>query len=362
MLLKKLFIVLFFVLILGLEVLIKAGNVSPFLYQFLFNKNIELKKSTPERINILLLGIGGGSHEGPNLSDTIILASLDIKDSKVTLVSFPRDIWSSDIKGKINKAYAVGEEAKKGGGITLAKSVVGKISGQKIDYGVVIDFSGFKRAVDLMGGLEINVKNSFDDYEYPISGKEDDPCDNKQEDLEKLATASSQLEAFPCRYEHLHFEKGENHMNGDTALKFVRSRHAKGEEGSDFSRSQRQEKVIKAFKEKSFSLKILVNPAKVIGLYDTIKDSVDTDIKKDELDDFIKLAQKFQKTEIQSVVIDYGDQENKRGGLLTHPPINKEYNFEWVLIPRIGNENFSEIQEFIRCRFTEDECIVSQIP
>lgn len=362
MLFKKLFILLFFVLILGLEVLVKAGNISPFLYQFLFNKNIELKKSTPERINVLLLGIGGGAHEGPNLTDTIIVASLNLKDPKITLISLPRDIWSSDIKGKINKAYSDGEETRKGGGITLAKSIVGKVTGQNINYGVVIDFSGFTKAVDLMGGLDIDVEQSFDDYEYPISGREDDPCDNKEEDLEKLATASSQLEAFPCRYEHLHFDKGLNHMNGETSLKFVRSRHAKGGEGSDFARSQRQEKVIKAFMDKSFSLQILVNPTKVIGLYDTVKDSIDTDVKRNEFDDFIKLAQKFQKTEIQSVVIDYGDQENKRGGLLTHPPINKKYNFEWVLIPRIGDENFSEIQEFIRCRFTQDECIVSQIP
>ena len=362
MLFKKLFISLFLIILLGLEVLVKGGNISPLLFQLIFNKNIELKKTSPEKINILLLGIGGGSHEGPNLTDTIILASLNLKDPKVTLISLPRDIWSTDIRGKINRAYSDGEETRRGGGLVLTKSVVGKITGQNIDYGVVIDFSGFIKAVDLMGGLDIDVERSFDDYEYPIAGREDDPCDNKPEDLEKLATASSQLEAFPCRYEHLHFDKGINQMNGDTALKFVRSRHAKGLEGSDFARSQRQEKVIKAFMEKAFSLKIIVNPAKVIGLYDTVKDSIDTDIAQNEFDDFVKLAQKLQNAKIQSVVIDYGDQENDRGGLLTHPAITGLYNYEWVLIPRIGNDNFSEIQEFIRCKLTRDDCMVSQIP
>src|SRR3989344_3254473 len=331
MLFKKLFISLFLIFVLGLEVLVKGGNISPLLFQLIFNKNIELKKTSPEKINILLLGIGGGSHEGPNLTDTIILASLNLKDPKVTLISLPRDIWSTDTRGKINRAYSDGEETRRGGGLVLTKSVVGKITGQNIDYGVVIDFSGFIKAVDLMGGLDIDVERSFDDYEYPIAGREDDPCDNKPEDLEKLATASSQLEAFPCRYEHLNFDKGRSHMNGDTALRFVRSRHAKGLEGSDFARSQRQEKVIKAFMEKAFSLKIIVNPAKVIGLYDTVKDSIDTDIAQNEFDDFVKLAQKLQNAKIQSVVIDYGDQENDRGGLLTHPPITNEYNFEWVL-------------------------------
>lgn len=362
MLFKKILISLFLTLILVLEVVIKGGNISPLLFQLLFNKNIELKKTTPDKINILLLGIGGGSHEGPNLTDTIILASLNTKDPKVTLISLPRDIWSEDIQGKINRAYSDGEKARRGGGLPLAKSVVGKITGQNVDYGGVIDFSGFTKSVDLMGGLDIEVERSFDDYEYPIEGKEDDPCDNDTSELEKLATASSQLEAFPCRYEHLHFDKGKNHMDGATALKFVRSRHAKGVEGSDFARSQRQEKVIKAFMDKVFSLQIIVNPAKVIGLYDTVKDSIDTDVNQNEFDDFIKLAQKLQKAKIQSVVIDYGDQRNKRGGLLTHPEISERYNYEWVLIPRTGNDNFSEIQEYIRCKLVRDECIVSQIP
>ena len=362
MLFKKLFISLFLIFVLGLEVLVKGGNISPLLFQLIFNKNIELKKTSPEKINILLLGIGGGNHEGPNLTDTIILASLNLKDPKATLISLPRDIWSTDIRGKINRAYSDGEEARQGAGLILAKSVVGKITGQSIDYSLVIDFSGFIKAVDLMGGLDIDVERSFDDYEYPIAGREDDPCDNKPEDLEKLASASSQLEAFPCRYEHLHLDRGMNHMDGKTALKFVRSRHAKGPEGSDFSRSQRQEKVIKAFMDKAFSLQIIVNPAKVIGLYDTVKDSIDTDIAQNEFDDFIKLAQKLQNATIQSVVIDYGDQENDRGGLLTHPAISVLHKYEWVLIPRIGNDNFSEIQEFIRCKLVQENCIVSQIP
>lgn len=362
MLVKKLFISIFLVIVLGLEVLSKGGNVSPLIFQLLFNRNIDLKTTTPERINFLLLGIGGEGHDGPLLSDTIIFASLNIKDPKVTLISLPRDMWSFEIDGKINGAYAKGEMKRKGGGLVLAKSVVGKITGQDINYGVVIDFSGFVKAVDLMGGLDIDVERTFDDYEYPVSGKENDPCGNKEEDLDELATVSSQLEVFPCRYEHLHFEKGSNHMDGDTALKFVRSRHAKGVEGTDFARSQRQEKVIKAFMDKAFSLQIIVNPVKVIGLYDTVKDSVDTDVAQDEFDDFIKLGQKFQNAKIESVVIDSGDQKGRRGGLLTNPPISDRFNYQWTLIPRTGTDNFSEIHEYINCRLTKEECIISEIP
>lgn len=358
---KKLIIIFALVFLLGLEVIVKSGNISPLIFQILFNNRIELKTSEPQRINILLLGIGGEGHDGPKLTDTIILASLNLKDQKVDLISLPRDMWSFDIDGKINGAYARGEAKKEGGGLTLAKSVVGKITGQNVDYVAVIDFSGFVNAVDIVGGLDVNVERTFDDYEYPITGKENDPCGNKEEDLENLATASSQLEVFPCRYEHLHFNRGMNHMDGETALKFVRSRHAKGEEGTDFARSKRQEKVIQAFMDKVFSLNIIANPGKALGLYDTVGSSVDTDVNKNELDDFIKLAQKFRNAKIESVVIDVGDSEKNRGGLLTHPSISDKYNFEWTLVPRNGTDNYREIHEYIRCSLTQDNCTISEI-
>src|SRR5581483_3450969 len=84
-------------------------RVSPFLFQLVFNHDIALKKSD-NRISILLLGIGGGNHDGPNLTDTIIYASLDPDKNKVSLVSIPRDLWIQDINGKINSAYALGED------------------------------------------------------------------------------------------------------------------------------------------------------------------------------------------------------------------------------------------------------------
>lgn len=359
--LKKIILSLSLVVILLLEILVRGGNIAPLIYQILFNQNIELRTSEPQRINILLLGIGGEGHDGPKLTDTIILASVDLKKSEVHLISLPRDMWSFDLDGKINGAYARGEAAKKDGGLTLAKSVVGKITGQNINYVVVIDFSGFVKAVDTLGGIDIDVERSFDDYEYPISGKENDPCDNKEEDLDRLATASSQLDAFPCRYEHLRFEKGINHMDGETALKFVRSRHAKGEEGTDFARSKRQEKVIKAIMQKAFSLNVIANPTKVKSLYDIMGDSIHTDIRTNEFDDFIKLAQRFQDLNIQSIVIDNGDKENNRGGLLTNPAISERFNYEWTLIPRNGSDNYTEIHEFIRCNLNQESCSISEI-
>lgn len=335
------------------------GKYIPTLWQLFFHKEIALKKTTDQRINILLLGIGGGKHDGPNLTDTILLTSIDPKTNRISLISLPRDLWAPELKAKINTAYAYGEEKQKGGGITLVRGIIEHVTGQQIDYVIRLDFNGFVRAVDMIGGLAITVDRSFDDYEYPIVSKENDPCDNKEEDLEKLATASSQLEAFPCRYEHLHFDKGEQHMDGITALKFVRSRHALGPEGTDFARSKRQEKIISAFKEKVFSAGTFLNPVKVVSLYDILKDSIDTDIKTDEYDDFIKLAKKMKGATTQSVVIDFGDEETKRAGLLINPPISEEYRGQWVIIPRIGNGNYAEIQTYIACEIKTGDCSIT---
>ena len=336
-------------------------NVFPFMFQLIFNRDIQLKQSD-SRINILLLGIGGGTHDGPDLTDTIIFASLDEKNNRVTLVSIPRDLWSPDLNQKINTAYSIGESKKQGGGLTLTEAAVAKITGQSIDYGVRIDFSGFVKAVDIVGGLDINVDNAFDDYEYPIDGKEEDPCGHNPDELKALATAASQLDAFPCRYMHLHFDKGLQHMDGKTALEFVRSRHAEGSEGTDFARSKRQEKVIKAFKDKVLSTQTILNPAKVINLYETLRSSIDTDIKQDEFDDFIRLAQKMKSAKIQSTVLDYGDEKVQRPGLLQNPPSSSDYNYEWVLIPRVGNGNYKEIQKYIDCEIKTGNCSIPISP
>ena len=354
-------------IIIGIILLLVVGklitsnlNTISFLYQLAFNRDIQLKQTNNE-VNILLLGIGGGNHDGPNLTDTIMLANINENTNKVTLISIPRDLWFPDINQKINAAYAIGEAKNKGSGLVLAEAAAAKITGQSIDYGIRIDFSGFVKAVDIVGGLDINVDNTFDDFQYPIDGKESDTCGHSQEELQALAnTPEDQLPSvFPCRYLHLHFDKGLNHMNGATALEFVRSRHGTGVEGSDFARSKRQEKVIKAFKDKVLSAQTILNPSKVINLYGTLKSSIDTDIQQSEFDDFIRLAQKMKNAKIQSAVIDTGDDQTKRPGLLINPPASSDYNYAWVLTPRTGNGNFTEIQSYISCEIKTGNCKVA---
>ncbi len=348
-------IIVFFI-ILG-TAFFEVIKFSPVLLQLIFNKNISLKKAD-HRINILLLGTGGGVHEGPNLSDTIIFLSLDPILNKVYLISIPRDLWIPSLNAKINTAYATGLTQRKDGGLVLIKQVVSKVINQPIDYALKIDFDGFIKAVDLVGGLEVKVERSFDDYQYPDEEKREDLCGHALEEATELIATQSPYLVFPCRYQHIRFEKGLQHMEGKTALIFVRSRYALGIEGTDFARSQRQQKVIRSLKEKFLSLETVLNPVKIANIYSVLAKTIDTDIQQYEFDDFIKLAQKMKNASLKSTVIEVQDNQSTKDELLINPPLD-EFKGAWVLIPRVGNGNFSEIQNYVQCVLTKDACPIS---
>ncbi len=342
------------------RVLVSVLKFTPVLFNVLFNKKIALKNAnTNTNFNILIMGKGGGTHDGPDLTDTIIFAQINPSKNSVSMVSIPRDLWVPDIKEKVNTAYAIGRGKRQDGGLVLAKAVVSKVVGQPISYAVVIDFDGFIKAVDQIEGLDITVDRSFDDYQYPVEEKREDLCGHSLEEVTGMIATLSATVVFPCRYEHVHFEAGPTHLDGKQALIFVRSRYAQGEEGTDFARSKRQQKVIKAFKDKIFSLGILLNPIKISNLSSILSDSIDTDITQDEIDDFIKLAQKMRQAKISSTVLEQEDIAEQKAGLLINPPLD-ETNGIWMLIPRKGQGDFSEIQSYISCFISGGDCTISE--
>jgi len=250
---------------------------------------------TPEPdhgINTLLLGYAGGKHEGTYLTDTIMILRVDPETKQSYLLSVPRDLWVSipitpqGKEAKINAAYAYGldeeqfpsrDSAYKGqaGALTLVKDVITATSGLRIDNTVAVDFSGFSRAIDQLGGVDIYNPITFDDTEYPIEGKETDLCGKDEaQGLEELKTATSAAIVFPCRYETISFQKGTIHVNGTEALKYVRSRHST-QYGSDFSRSQRQRALLLAVKDKVLSLGSIT---KLPDLFNTFSTYIHTDI------------------------------------------------------------------------------------
>ncbi len=334
--------------------------LGPLLFQYA-KPGIHLTKTNPDQhVTVLLLGIGGGNHDGPLLTDTIQFASIDPQHNTMNLVSIPRDLWNPAIGQKINATYAEAEGKQKGSGLQVTKDTISRVIGQPISYGFRIDFGGFVKAVDEVGGIDVNVARTLDDYAYPIEGSEDNACGHTPQEIIDLtaqeATGSAtDQEAFPCRYMHLHISSGMQHMDGQTALEYVRSRHAMGIEGTDFARSARQQKVIEAFRTKLLSTGTLLNPSKIVALLGILRSSIDTDISQNDIPDFIKLAQQMKTATIHSYVIDYTDDPNDQGNLLIQGDPSS-YGGAYVLIPRAGSDNYSHVQAFVACKINNIGC------
>ncbi len=363
-------ILLLFVL---LKIVLALGSFLPTAARVVFHPGTTLQE-TNGRTNILLLGIGGGTHDGPNLTDTIIFASINWKKNSITLISVPRDLWIPNLTAdtgvkKINEAYSIGEANNQHKGLLYAKAVAQEVVGQPIHYAIRLDFQGFVDAINQIGGVDVTVVRTLDDFNYPISGKEDDTCGHTPQELQTFnASESASLTPdmdtftfFPCRFKHVHFDPGSQHMYGETALEFVRSRHAVGIEGSDFARSARQQLVIEAVRGKLISSAFL-NPGKLFGLYDIMRSSIDTDVTDAELGVFIDKVVQLKAAKIVSAVIDYGDYTTGRYGLLENAPVTADYAFAATLIPRTGNGNFGEIQQYVICELTKGNCTVGAKP
>ena len=234
----------------------------------------------------------------------VVSVSADPPD--IAVISLPRDLWISSLKAKINTMYYYGEQKQSGGGLILAKSTVSEVLGIPIHFAAVVDFSGFEKLIDELGGVEIDVINSFEDKKYPIAGKENDVCE-------------------ACRYETIVFLAGLQTMNGQTALKYSRSRYSESSEGSDFARSFRQEQVMKAIREK-----VIKSPLKIVALQKTVREITITDVPANSMPAIVRLGLDVYKIPIRSISVSSPE-------FVYNPPIGALYDSQWVLLP-IGND------------------------
>ncbi len=195
---------------------------------------------TSDRINVLVMGFGGGNHPGANLTDSIMVISLLPQSHHTTLISVPRDLWvqippNSGQYQKINAAYEVGsnngQNPAAGGGAAAQK--VSLVTGLNVQYWLTINFTGFRDLINSIGGIDVYVPDSFNAC-YP---KNDDP-------------------SIDASWIKIQFNKGLQHMDGETAIRYARAREplevcGKGTsenqaELTDFARSARQQIIIKA--------------------------------------------------------------------------------------------------------------------
>jgi len=270
------------------------------------------------RTNFVILGKAGEGSPAPDLTDTIIFASVR-RDGprRIDLLPIPRDIWIEDLRAKLNSAYFWG-------GIPLVKSSVEEIVGVPVHYAMVVDFSGFRELIDFVGGIDVVVDKSFTDERFPVPGRESDLCDGDR--------------IFSCRYETVKFEKGMEHMDGERALKFVRSRMSEDkEEGTDTARSKRQQKVTTALLERVFSPEILLSPEKLLGLREITNRLVERDIKDGELAAIARTT-----LEARGRLKAHSLDER----LLVNPPISPKYDNLYVFIPK--GEGWEDTHQWIQ--------------
>lgn len=265
-----------------------------------------LPQTASGNTNVAILGIGGEGHEGADLTDTILILTLN-RAKPAKIISIPRDVWLDSLQTKINAVYYYAKQQDESQALARTKSALSELLGQPIHYAAMIDFNGFIKLIDILGGITVNVPNTFDDYKYPIPGQEN---------------------AIPesLRYEHLHFEAGSTQLDGVTALKFARSRHAEGVEGTDFARSERQKLIIEALKSKIFSSNTLLNFETLSAIFNNLQSSVKTDIQPADYRGFFELALKLKNSNstLQTAALT---------SYLTNPPNLKPYGGAWVLIP-----------------------------
>lgn len=206
------------------------------------------------QLTILIMGVGGTGHDGPELSDTILLATIDTKQKRVAMVSIPRDLAFPLDSGrfiKINAVNAYAEQAHPGQGARETADAFEQLFGVKIDRVLKVDFKAFSDVVDSLGGVDVNVEKTFTDHEYPTEND---------------------------GYQTISFQQGNQHMDGAHALMYARSRHGSNGEGSDFARSRRQQILMVAIKEKMLSLGTISNPQKLMKLYQAVASNIQTDM------------------------------------------------------------------------------------
>lgn len=235
------------------------------------------------KMTILAMGIGGEGHDGPYLTDTIMVISLDLHNKHVTMLSIPRDMVVKNKQGywvRINSIYSLGRSTSPEQGIKDITSTITDITGLNIDYYALINFKGFIDLIDALDGVKVDVKNAFTDNTFPT-------------DIGGKTTVVS-------------FSVGERIMDGVTALRYARSRHGTNGENSDFARSHRQQIIIEAVREKLLSLNAFNDFDKISKLFSIIKDNFETNASINTIYKLSKLMIDFDKNNIHNFVITDG--------------------------------------------------------
>lgn len=260
------------------------------------------------RFSLVILGKGGAGHPGGGLTDSIQILSLDPLTNQATLASVPRDFYVSaqGTRMKINAVYQSAEQKKAGTGGAAIRETLEQVTGAEMHGFVLIDFEGVVDVIDALGGVTVNVPEAITDLSYP---------------------AANQIDYAPFR-----IKAGTQVLNGETALKYARSRKTT----SDFDRSARQQLIIQAVRDKALSLGVITNPKKLNDLTTALGKHFQTDLATSL---WLTVMKAYGEAEgnTTSAVLDH----SLELGLLTS---TNDPTAGYILTPKLGFGKYEAIQ------------------
>jgi LCP family protein required for cell wall assembly len=232
------------------------------------------------RVNLLLLGIDQrGNQGGYWRTDTMIIVTIDPQAQTVGMISIPRDlwvpIWGYGIDNRINTAHYYGDaRGYPGGGPALARDTVAYNLGIPVHHYVRLNFTAFEKLIDEIGGIDIDVEKAINDPNYPGENFDYDP---------------------------FYLSAGQHHLDGETALKYARSRHGTG----DFDRAERQQQVILAARDQVLKLDQMPHLiASGPEILNTLGDAVRTDLTFDQAVQLARILNNISSEAYRGAVID----------------------------------------------------------
>lgn len=296
-----------------------SGN----LFGALAMKNLS---NTNGRTNIMLMGYSADDpgHAGANLTDSIMVVSLDKKRKSGYMLSVPRDLYVSIPNygsAKINEAYQAGERqgfseaGYPSGGVGLLEKVVSESFDIPIHYYIIINYGAVRELTDSLNGITVNIESPDPRGLYDPNFKPE--------------------EGGPLK-----LENGPQELDGQTALRLTRARGATfgsyGFPQSDFNRTQNQQKVFASIKSE-ISLPLLLDPRKNKPFFEAVANNVQTDLGLNEVIPMYRLFQSVPDSSLRQVNLRDVDGVNLLASFRT--PSGQS-----ALIPAAGISNFSQIQ------------------
>lgn len=348
----------------GIKTIIASSNVFQGNILGIF-QNVPLKQDENGRSNIIIVGTSEDDpgHEGGNLTDSMMILSLDQKKKNAFMISIPRDLYvkygracNSGYTGKINEYYNCAHE---GTGVeedrkALLKEAefVGNIVGLDIQYGVNVNYTVMRELVKAVGGSITITIESRDPR-----GQMDSNFDWKCGVGNRKYTRAMILKKCPPNGHFIDFPNGPVNLDPEKALYLAMARGDRaptyGFEQSNFDREKNQQKILLALREKAVSVGVLADFGKVSAIIDALGNNLRTTFETTEFRTLVSLAQSIKNEDIKSISLIDGEEPVMGTGMV---------NGMSVVRPNAGTYDYSELRALIRTRLSSDPVVSEAAP